>query len=775
MAIASLAMVDDYRMATALQYQQAGRLAEAEGIYRAILADRPGDGRAWHYLGMVDHQRGRHEDAVHALNRALALQPADSELLAHLALVEHARGAAERALELLREAIRLDPRNGEALTNLGVFAAARALGEEAIGAFARAAALDPASAECELRLAFACRQFNRNTEAMAAAARALEKDPNNARALDALALTQRDAGQLEEAIALHRRAVAIEPRFAGGWNNLGNTLSKTADRAGTVAALQRATAIDPGFAQAWLNLARAFLGEGKLAAAREACHRGLALAPRDVDGICLAGDVARAAGDFPLALAICEKAVAAGLDDQGALLGRLIEMHLAVGRWQDLARLQQAAIDLVRAGAGRRIPAFLFMRLCADPADQRRAAEAFSAGQRRSMAAFGRPFIHHPQPRPRLRLGYLSADFREHAVAQLFAEVPELHDRRHVEVRGYFTGVADDSALHKRMVKAFDAFSDIRLAPGPAAARQIKDDGIDILIDLMGHTDGARPDILVQRPAPIQVCYLGYAGTTGATFIDYQIADPVALPAEAEPAFSEAIARLPRCFLPADRHLAIAAQSPSRSEEGLPDQAIVFCCFNNWYKLGPDDFTSWLKLLSGTPGSVLWLRKHNPHLCQGLRDMAAAAGVDPGRLVFAEQCEHPRHLARHRLADLFLDTAPYGAHSTAFDALRLGVPVITMPGSAFASRVGASLLHHLGLPELIARSRTEYEAIALNLAQDPAALASLKARLAALLPASSLLQTPSFVADLERLYRRMWQAWQAGQPPASFTLEAQQT
>ncbi len=771
MAIASLAMVDDYRMATALQHQQAGRLAEAKELYRAIIAETPEDARPWHYLAMVDHLRGRHDQAAACLARALALQPADSELLAHLALVEHARGQADRAITLLEEAIRRNPGNSEALTNLGIFAAKKGDGDSALAALRRAAALNGASAEAEIRLAMACRQFNRPSEALGAAERAVARQPDHARALDTLGLIRRDAGRSEEAAALHRRAVAIEPGFAGGWNNLGNALARLGDGPGAVAALEQAVAIEPGFGQAWLNLARALMNEGRYAAAKSACERGRARLPRDLDGACLAGDIARAAGDLPGAMAIYETGIAEGMDQQGALLGRLIEMRLATGRWEDLAQLREKAVTLASAGAAGRIPAFLFLRLSDDPALQLRAAAAFSESHRQKALAFATPYPHRPHERTRLRLGYLSADFREHAVAQLFAEVAELHDRQSFEVLGYSSGPDDGSALGKRVAKAFDRFTDIRRATGPAAARQIAEERIDILIDLGGHTDGARPDVLALHPAPIQVCYLGYAGTTGAPFIDYLIADEIALPQAAGSWFSEAIARLPRCFLPADRKLAVAATTPTRAEEGLPTAGVVFCCFNNWYKLGPEDFARWLRLLRDCENSVLWLRKHNDHLCRRLRAIASENGIDPARLVFADQCVHPRHLARHRLADIFLDTNPYGAHSTAFDALRLGVPVITCPGPAFASRVAASLLHHLGLGTLIAATPAEYETIARDLARDPAKLAAIKARLAALLPASSLLDTPSFVKDLERAYGRMWQDWRSGKPPASFTLE----
>ncbi len=758
-------------MVAALLHQRNGRLAEAEGIYRAILADRPQDSRAWHYLGVVAHQRGRQEEAAVSIGRALTLQPRNGEALAHLALVEEMRGNRQRAIDLLRQSLAIDPDNTEAHTNLGVLTLSGGNPEEPLAAFARAVALDPTSVDCRLRLAHAYRQFGRPNEAAAVAEQAMAMAPDNARAHDLLALIRRDAGRLGDAIALHRQALALDPEFAGGWNNLGNTLVQAQRPAEAIAQFERALALHPGYGEAWLNLARALLALGRAGEARAACARNLELAKLGLDALCLAGDAARAAGDFDAAIATYEKAIDQGLDDHGATLGRLIGARLAVGQWEGLASLQAEAVDLVDRHAGQRLPPFLFMRLCGDPALQNRAAVDFSIERQREVAAVAPQFIHRPGERERLKVGYLSADFRDHAIAQLLVEVIECHDREAFEVRGYSTGRDDGSPMRRRLTDGFDGFVDLQSMPGAEAAHLIHRDGVDILVDLMGYTDGGRPDILALRPAPVQVAYLGYPGTSGAAFIDYLIADSVAVPPDSSKHFSEAIVRLPRCYQPADRRLEIAKETPERAEESLPPGGAVFCCFNNGFKLGPEIFSLWLRLLAAVPGSVLWLLESNPALPARLRHFAAAAGIAPERLVFAPRRDRANHLARHRLADLFLDTTPYGAHTTASDALRLGVPVVTCPGPAFASRVAASLLEHLGLPELIARDLPEYEALARGLALDASRLADLKARLVARMPKSSLLDTPGHARDLEAAYRVMWEAWRRGRPAAAFNVD----
>ena len=771
MAIASLAMVDDSRMAFALQHQQAGRWAEAERIYRAILAGRPQDSRAWHYLGMIAHLKGRHDEAAQSLDRAMQLQTPDSEILAHLALVEHARGDAGRAIDLLRQALRIDPGNAEALTNLGIFAAARGHAEEALGALAQAAALDPGSAAAELRLAFALRQFNRPADAASAAERALQKDPHNAGALDMLALLRRDAGRLKDAIDLHRRAVAIDPGFAGGWNNFGNTLAKTGDTAGALAAFERAVAIQPDFAQAWLNLARTLLMAGRAAEALDACRRNIVLAGDSLDALCVKGDANKAQGDFASAKASYRHAIDKGLDDRGAALGRLCEAMLAGGDWEGLGLEQARAVELVQRQAGQRMSPFLFLRLSDDPQLQRKAGAAFSAERQREAQALGTSFLHKRSERRRLRIGYLSADYRDHATVQLLVEVIEKHDRSAVEVFGYDIGESDNSALRRRIVSGFDQFVDLLAVPALAAANQINADGIDVLVDLKGYTEGARPDILALRPAPIQVAWLGYPGTSGAAFIDYAIADALVAPPGSDGDFSEAIVRLPRCYQPADSKLEIASQTPSRRDEGLPENGTVFCCFSNAFKLSAVIFDIWLDLLRACPGSVMWLLASNATLPVHLRRYAVRAGIAPERLVFARRADRPLHLARQRLADLFLDTAPYGAHTTASDALRVGLPVITCSGPTFASRVAASLLHHLGVPELIAPDLAGYRSLASALAKDTPRREALRARINHRLTASSYLDAGAFARDLEMAYRRMWEIRIAGSPPAPFSLD----
>jgi protein O-GlcNAc transferase len=377
-------------------------------------------------------------------------------------------------------------------------------------------------------------------------------------------------------------------------------------------------------------------------------------------------------------------------------------------------------------------------------------------------------FASRPPRGERVRLGYLSANFHAHPVAHLIAGLIEHHDRRRFEVMGYGFDEDDGSALRGRLVGAFDRFVDIADTQDQDAARLIHTDDIDIVVDLHGWTPDCRAKILAYRPAAIQVNYLGYPGTSGAEFIDYIIVDRFVVPAEQQPFFSERAVYLPDCYQCNDDKRETAARTPSRRECGLPERGLVFCCFNNSWKLTPLFFDIWMRLLRAVPESVLWLYEANPLVKANLAREAEARGIAPERLVFASRLPQAEHLARHRLADLFLDTLPYNAHTTASDALWAGLPVLTCAGSTFAGRVAGSLLRAVGLDELVTASLEEYEALALQLARDAELLTGLRARLAQNRRSYPLFDTGRYTRHLEAAYWRMSEIRMAGQPPIAF-------
>jgi len=370
--------------------------------------------------------------------------------------------------------------------------------------------------------------------------------------------------------------------------------------------------------------------------------------------------------------------------------------------------------------------------------------------------------------RERLRIGYLSADLRNHPVGQLAAGLFERHDRARFEITAYSLSADDGSTHRERLRAAFEHFVDAENLSAEALAQRIADDHIDILVDLTGYTGGARSEVLALRPAPLQVAYLGYPGPMQADFIDYTIADAVVAPEAELGAIREAVVHMPACYQANDDRQPTAAATPSREAEGLPPTGFVFCCFNQTFKIERETFAAWMRILGAVPGSVLWLFASNAQAEANLRAAAAAQGVDPARLVFARWAKRPEHLARQRLADLFLDTYHYNGHTTDSDALWAGVPLVTRASDAFAGRVGASLLHAIGLPELVVQSPEDYERVAIELARDPARLRALRARLEENRLTQPLFRTEDFTRCLERAFERMCAQHQAGEAPRHF-------
>jgi protein O-GlcNAc transferase len=463
------------------------------------------------------------------------------------------------------------------------------------------------------------------------------------------------------------------------------------------------------------------------------------------------------------------------LDPNNSLaLSSLVQTKRRICDWNGLDALEKRLINAV-AEHKRPVEPFVLHYVADDPLLQRDNAILYFRDFLRPTfpaALASKRFQHEPRSRERIRLGYLSTDFRQHAMAYVMAELFELHDRRHFEVIGLSYGPDDKSAMRKRLEGAFDRFLDLRCSSADEIARKIWSLDIDIAIDLNGYTALARPGILAPRPAPVQCHYLGFPGTLGSDFIDYLIVDPVVAPEDQDQNFTERLVRLPDCYQVNDRQRAGAPQAPSRQDCGLPGDGFVFCCFNSPHKLTPRMFDVWARVLHAVPRSVLWLVSDNAWDRDNLIREGGARGLGPDRLVFAGRVSLPEHLARLQLADLFLDTLPYNAHATASDALWVGLPVLTCAGRAMPGRVGASLLTAMGLPELITATLEDFQAAAaIPLATHPDRLRGLRTRLQTERHSRPLFDSERFCRHLETAYTRMWDLWRQGEPPRSFDIE----
>ncbi|QCO04405.1 O-linked N-acetylglucosamine transferase, SPINDLY family protein [Azospirillum argentinense] len=580
-----------------------------------------------------------------------------------------------------------------------------------------------------------------------------------------LGLTLQALGRTAEAAEAYGEAARLMPRFAPAPCNQGVLLRALGRWEAAETALRRAVSLDPTLVPGWLNLGAVLQGYGRAAAAAGCYRNALALRPELAEAHANLGLMVKEAGRLADSLPAFERALALGLPDGGGVLAQLVQQMRHLCRWDGLAERSAQLAALVRSDATRQVHPWIFLGEGAGPAAELACARRYADWRTQGIAAM--PAGRNAGPRGRLRIGYLSADFHEHATAALIAELIERHDRNRVEVVGCSYGADDGGPMRRRLTAAFDRFVDLAACSHADAAAGIRADGVDILVDLKGHTQHARPEIAAHRPAPVQAQWLGYPGTMGAGFIDYVIGDPLVTPFDHQPFYAERIVQLPVCYQPNDRSRPIGP-TPSRAACGLPERGMVFCCFNAAYKITPSLFDLWCRLLRAAPDSVLWLLDSHQEASANLRREAMRRGVMADRLVFAPRRAPAEHLARYRLADLFLDTTPVGAHTTASDALWAGVPVLTVTGEGFASRVGTSLLRAAGLPELAVRSLADYEKTALRLAGDPDGITRLKARLMAERERALLFDADRLARALERAYATMWDIHAAGKPPRPF-------
>lgn len=628
----------------------------------------------------------------------------------------------------------------------------------------------------------------------------LDAAPQNFDALHFMGIASAQGGDLEDAIDYFRRALAIQGDSPALLNNLGNALRETKRHEEAVASLEKALALNARFPDALNNLGAALTGLRRHEEAIASFHKALELQPDLADAHCNLGtvlfDIERyeeAGASFRKALELRPDFFEAHLSLANAL-GRLKHPEKAVATYRKALDLRPDSVEaftgiadqkrkicdwrgfaetkkqlaVLAASASDPVAPFVFLGFSDDPGEQFACARRYAESN-----------VACPEPLPPvdahetsglIRVAYLSADFREHPVAHLTAELFEIHNRSRFELHAIYFGPDTNDPMHRRLLRAFDQFHVVRGKSDRGVAELIRELGIDIAVDLMGYTQHCRPRILGFRPAPVQASYLGYPGTMGVEFIDYILVDHFIVTDDQQRFFSEQLVRLPNCYMVNDTTLHITDKTPTRSDCGLPESGFVFCCFNNSNKLAPDVFDVWMRLLHQIPGSVLWLFGNTDVAQRNLRLEAQARGIDAARLVFARRADLPEHFARHRHADLFLDTLPYNAHTTASDALWAGLPVLTCAGRSFPARVAGSLLHAVGLPELVTHSLEEYEALALRLARNPQLLESYRQRLAENRQTSPLFDCPRFTRNLETAYQTMVDRWKEGREPAPFAV-----
>ena len=750
----------------ALAFHQVGDFPNAEKGYRAVLRIIPRNFDATYLLGLCFLQSGEFEKAERQLDRAIKINPRAAKAFNDRGNARLELNRPAEALEDYDTAIGLNPTFAEAFNNRGNALSNLLRFDQAIECFDKAIAIKPDYARA---------YYNRGN--------AFRKLKN-----------------LKAALLSYESAITLEPNYIEAYNNRGNALLDLHRTDDALSAYDKVISLNPFFAEAFSNRANALIELRRFSDAFRACENALALNRDLPEGWLARGDVLRNLRRYDESLTAYDEALKLNEQLSDAWSGRakilhalkrheeaakayarLVQInpdynfakgHMAYEKmlacdWIGLAGLQQSICDDVHAGRKSAQP-FGYQAFSHSAQDLKRCAQIFV--QEEHPAADVPLCRDERYDHRKVRIGYVSGEFRQHATSILIAELFELHDKSRFELFAFDNGFDDGSELRQRINSAFDSIVDISRLGDAQAALEIKKNEIDILINLNGFFGEARTDVFSYRPAPIQINYLGFPGTMGASYIDYIIADPCVIPPAQEGCYVEKVAYLPDTYQVNDTKRRIADREPTHSEAMLPEKGFVFCCFNNSYKITPEVFDVWMRILKKVDGSILWLVEDNADASRNLGNEAKRRGIDPKRLVFAPRLNLPEHLARLHLADLFLDTVPYNAHTTASDALWAGLPVLTCLGSTFPGRVGASLLKAVGVPELIAHSLEDYELLAVRLAQEAVLLKRLRVKLAQNRMSYPLFDTKRFARHIEAAYTTIWERHQRGEPPVSFSV-----
>ena len=684
---------------TALEYHQQGQLKQAEMLYRKILEASPQHANALHYLGVIYHQNQQHDLAVETIARALAIEPNNSDFLSNQALALKAIGRLDDAINTLLHALKHAPEDLEIHYNLGNTYSQRHQYEAAANCYRRI--LQDYPHDLELKQALC-------------------------RSLEALGNEHQKKGEYAKAESAYQEAIIIINNEPSLYYNLGNAQRELGKTSEAAKQYQKAIQLNPSDADAYNNLGNV--------------QREL-------------GDLAASIASYQTALSINPKLYHAKV--------HLVHQRQHICDWKDLKEEINEIRTWVNSTPEAQISPFAFLAMPnTTPLEQKKCANNWLTNRYKLTFKQGESIAYkHVTNHEKLRIGYLSGDFRLHPLASLASELIELHNRSAFEIHAYSYGKDDKSIERKRFEKAFDRFVDIRTLSILDAATKINQDEIDILVDLTGFTQTSRSQIIALRPSPISVGWLGFPGTMGdiegRPLFDYILSDSFITPSTDAKAYSEKLALLPHTYQPNDTKRPIA-KAKTRLEYGLPENGFIFCCFNQTFKILPDVFDCWMRILNKTPNSYLWLLQCNQWAKENLIREAEARGINKERLIFAPRVSMDEHLARQTCADLFLDTLPYNAHTTASDALWMGLPVLTCSGISFSSRVAGSLLKAANLEELITYSLVDYENKALLLANSPNELNKIKTQLRKQKAQLPLFSSAQFAKDLECLFQQMW-------------------
>ena len=747
--------------------QGSGRAAEALESFDKALELQPNLPEALYNRGVALGDLQRYEMALESYDRALVVQPEMVSALMNRGIVLTILGRLDDALANFDRILVLQPSNIAALNSRGLTLRMMRRQPEAVIAYERALSLNPGYGDARYNLGVALLDQQLASEALAAFEGVVAERPNDAELFNNRGVALWNLKRPAEALASFDRALAIEPQFVEAWGNRGLALNDMARHQEAIASFDMAISLDPRNAVAWNSRANVLRDMKDYDAAIESYTKALEIRPQYAEALINRGNVHWTLWQYEAGKADVERGLAIEPDHPYGR-GAVLHARMYSADWHDLAERKADLERRVRAGE-RAVQPFVFQAIAETPEDAQACSRIWA--QHKYPALPSAP--HSPAERKghgKIRIGYLSGEFRQQATAILMAGLYERHDREKFEIIALDNGRNDNSPMRARLENSFDKWIAIGALSDEEAAAKIRAEEIDILVNLNGYFGEARMEVCARRAAPIQVNYLGFPATLGAPYIDYIIADKVVIPNGEHRFYDEKVVTLPGCYQANDNKGRPIAKPVSRAEAGLPEESFVFCNFNTAYKLTPQTFDSWMNILKQVDGSVLWLLESAAPFAENLRAEAEKRGVEASRLIFAPDLSTDQHLARLGLADLFLDSLPYNAHTTGSDALWAGVPLLTQCGTTFPGRVATSLLHSAGLPELVTESAADYEALAVKLATDAKLLRTLRDRLKENRATCELFDTDLFRRRIEAAYSQMWQRWLAGEEPQTFAV-----
>jgi predicted O-linked N-acetylglucosamine transferase (SPINDLY family) len=761
---------DALHLAGVIALQSNDPMLALELIGKAI-ETKPDYAEAWSNYGYAFNDLKRYKEALASYDRAIEIKPDYAEAwsnrgnaLNNLNHYEEALVSYDRAIEIKPDYVQAWSNRGNVLTDLKRY-------EQALGSYDRAIEIKPNFVQAWINRGYALNDLKRYEEALASYDRAIELKPNFS-ALDikpdyAEAWSNRGVALnnlkcYEQALASYDRAIEIKPDYALAWSNRGSVLNDLKRYEEALANCDRAIEIRPDYAEAWSNRGNALSDLKRYEEALASYGRAIQIKPDYALAWSNRGYVLNNLKRHEEAIASLERSIELK-PNADFVLGELVHTQMKIFDWTNLdQRLQTIEAEIMSGNTVSR--PFSVLGLFDKPQLQRQCAAIYAKKELSETSQLG--VIAKMAKEARIRIGYFSMDFCEHPISQRMVDLIELHDRTRFEIYGFSFGADTKDPMRQRMEKAFDRFIDVKSHSELEIARLAREHAIDIAIDLGGYTKDSRPQIFAERAAPLQINYFGFPGTLGSECMDYFMGDRVTIPDDYYKYFSEKIIFLPNSFQPNPSQRPIEAKDASRQSHKLPETGFIFCCFNNTWKITPDVFESWIRILKKVEDSILWLSDTHPIAKRNILAAFTANNIHLSRVVFAEKLPSlADHLQRYLKANLFLDTFPYCAHTTASDALWAGLPVLTRSGESFVSRGAASQLSSIGLPELVTNSHHAYESLAIELATNPEKLLALKAKLASNRTTMPLFNTPLLTQHIEAAYRAIYDRYHAGLLP----------